>query len=127
LAAIGFFGGFHVASMSRGAAGRLCQSLKILGKILQHTRHESGRFRTGRKERFSCVFNLVGEVGLEPTKAKPADLQSGHPLVFHLLALTRLSAVCLKNPRHIDTTREHWRTFVDNRDPLDHISVLTQC
>ena len=25
---------------------------------------------------FRCYFNVVGEVGLEPTKAKPADLQS---------------------------------------------------
>src|SRR5262245_35386975 len=34
------FDGRHVAFMSRGAAKRLRQSLKMLGNIVQHTRHE---------------------------------------------------------------------------------------
>jgi hypothetical protein len=45
---------FHVASVSRGVAGRLCQSLILLGFILQHVRHEKGQLRTGQKRLNAC-------------------------------------------------------------------------
>src|SRR5262249_46479424 len=60
---------FHVAFMLHGAAGSEWWPLKLLEKIMQHTRHENGRNRTGLIRSFSCAFKVVGEVGLEPTKA----------------------------------------------------------
>ena len=58
-----------VALMSHGAAGSRWRPLKTHRKILQHdatwTPHSGGL----RFSKYRCVFNVVGEVGLEPTKA----------------------------------------------------------
>src|SRR5262245_35855498 len=70
---------------------------------------------------------LVGEVGLEPTKAKTADLQSEPPRFSHVLALTPLSAGSPKNPYATRESFGHRRTFVDIPTLSVHISVLTQC
>jgi hypothetical protein len=41
----------YVACVSRGAAVTQLQPLKLLGKILQHTRHRKGRYGTGQNGR----------------------------------------------------------------------------
>ena len=58
-----------VAFVSRGVADTRCQPLIMHGNILQHMRHDNGPNRGRRIQGLSCDFKMVGEVGLEPTKA----------------------------------------------------------
>ena len=60
---------FHVAFMSRGDAGTPSKPLKTHDTTLRHTRHEKGHLAGGRFQQFFCNNNVVGEVGLEPTKS----------------------------------------------------------
>src|SRR5262245_57082672 len=59
----------HVATMSRRAARSKLRLLKSHGFILQHTRHKKDGFERGTFTNYRLFFSMVGEVGLEPTKA----------------------------------------------------------
>jgi hypothetical protein len=55
--------------MLHGAAGTPCKCLIMLGTALQHMRHENGPKRSRSISALSLYLKVVGEVGLEPTKA----------------------------------------------------------
>ena len=62
-------GADHVAFMLHGAAVSRSEPLEICGTASQHARHEKGRIEGRPISRLSNEIKLVGEVGLEPTKA----------------------------------------------------------
>ena len=59
----------HVAFMLHGAAVSRSEPLEICGNASQHARHEKGRIEGRPISRLLNEIKLVGEVGLEPTKA----------------------------------------------------------
>jgi hypothetical protein len=55
--------------MSRGISGSKWEALKTKGKSLQHDATYETIFGPRGLANLLCNFSVVGEVGLEPTKA----------------------------------------------------------
>jgi hypothetical protein len=92
--------------MSHGAAVTRLQSLKLLGFLLQHTRHENGQLWTVKNARNTDEIRVSAVAGLEGFEPRNGETGPRRIAAKTVSRLGRRRDWFLGHPRWLDATRQ---------------------